>query len=166
MTTSKDMFIEERELELIPREVLTKTAIKSRAAKFVENVLEIGNPLEAAQFIKTMEEMIAGVKADKKFIDYVREEVTKHGKIYETPNGAKIENFEAGTKYCYDKCGDVILIELLQKQAKLDEEVKKRQDFLKTVPDDGIDIRVEDELVRVYPPSKTSTSTYKITLAK
>jgi hypothetical protein len=50
---------------------------------------------------------------------------------------------------------------------QIDKSMKWRKDFLKTVPVSGLDIITEDgEAVRIYPPSKKSTSSYKVELAK
>jgi hypothetical protein len=89
-----------------------------------------------------------------------------HKGKFETPSGGKIETMEGGTKYHYENCNDPIYQELLIEQDKLNERIKSRELFLKTIPVNGMDIRHEDELVTIFPPYKTSTTTYKVTLAK
>jgi hypothetical protein len=44
------------------------------------------------------------------------------------------------------------------------EVLKARQDFLKTVPSKGMELKVDDEVVTVYPPSKSSTTSIAVTL--
>ena len=55
---------------------------------------------------------------------------------------------------------------LLQLAKNATDKVKEREQWLKTIPDGGIDI-VDDssgELVKVYKPIKSSTTTYKVSL--
>ena len=48
-----------------------------------------------------------------------------------------------------------------------DQDLKDRETFLKTIPESGIDhLTDEGELIKIYKPSKTSTSSYKVTLAR
>jgi hypothetical protein len=145
---------------------LTKTDIKEMAALAIESVLENGNPLEVAESLSAMEDFIKQVKSEKRFTDYVREETIKYGKSFVSPSGAKIEIAETGSKYDFSNCNDLELIKLETILEDLTDRIKKRKDFLKTVSTSGIDIRHNDELITIYPPSKSSTSSYKITLAK
>jgi hypothetical protein len=49
----------------------------------------------------------------------------------------------------------------------LDEQIKDREKFLKSIPTEGIEIVDMDGVVkRVYPPSKSSTSSVKTTISK
>lgn len=146
---------------------LTKEDIPGVVNALVESVLEKGNPLEVAESIKVMEEIIEGVKKDKRYKSYSLDELAKYGKAgYTSPRGVKIEQFEAGTKYDYSQCGDEYLAELYDQQKSLEARVKEREAFLKTVTGSGLNILRGDELITVYPPSKTSTTTYKVTLSK
>lgn len=145
---------------------LKKSEIASLAKEAIEAVLENGNPLEVAESLSAMEDFIKSVRADKRFVDYVREETIKHGKQFTSPSGAKIELAEVGSKYDFSSCNDVFLFDMEEELCILETSIKARKEFLKTVPIGGMDIRVNDELVTVYPPSKTSTSSYKISLAK
>lgn len=140
---------------------LTKSDIPVIANAMVEKVLNDGNPLEVAEKIKVMQEIIDAVKEDKRFKDYTLEELGKWGKCFTSPTGVKIEPFEAGGRYNFKSCGDPVVIEL-------EEKLKERQEFLKKLPKDGIDVTTADgELVHIYPAQKpVSTSTYKITLPK
>jgi len=144
---------------------LTKSSIKLMANEAVNNVLETGNILQVAEAVKAMEEFIEGIKKDKRFVDYVREEAGKD-RQYTSSSGAKIECCEVGTKYDFSKCGDPVLFDLEMQSETLKEKIKARQDMLKTLPLEGIETVICDELVRMYPPAKSSTSSYKITLSK
>lgn len=147
---------------------LTKSALKEIAAAAVNNVLANGNPLEAAESLSAMELFIKGMKSDKRFTDYVREETGKHPKGFTANSGAKIELSEVGSSYDFSQCGDVVLEMLEADFYKAENNLKERKEFLKKVPIAGVDVIVpySGEVIKVYPPSKSSTSSYKITLAK
>ncbi len=147
---------------------LTKGAIKEIAATAIVNVLNNGNPLEVAESLSAMELFIKEVKDDKRFKDYVREEAAKTPKGFISKTGAKIELAETGTAYDYSQCGDAEL-EMLDASFKSAEaSLKERKEFLKKIPTSGIDVIVpfSGEVIHIYPPSKSSISSYKITLAK
>ena len=144
----------------------TKKEIESLALLIVEETLQKGTPIELAEKIAATENLIKTIKDNSRFTDYVKEELAKTQGKYSTESGTRIEACEAGVKYHYDKTNDPVLNGLMADMEVLKAKVKQREDFLKTVPVEGLDIRHEDELVTVYPPYKTSASTYKITLAK
>lgn len=145
---------------------LKKSDLRIMASNAVDSVLERGNVLQVAEALSAMENFVKEVKDDPRFKDYVREEATKTPKGFISNSGAKIECCEVGTSYDFSNCNDPKL-DILEDQLKtITDEVKARKDFLKTVPLSGMDVYVMDELVTVYPPSKTSTSSFKVTLAK
>ena len=146
---------------------LSKSDIKNLAISAVDKCLESGNVLQVAEALSGMETFIKEVKSDSRFKEYAREEIAKH-KVFNSPSGAKIELAETGTNYDYLKCGDWE-IELIESQLlALKEKLETRQKFLKNLPIEGIDIvdSQTGELIHVFPPAKSSTSSYKITLAK
>jgi len=134
--------------------------------------------LEFLKFISKLQDQISGdydpatgrgTPGDVEFKKYVRSEIEKYeGAKFTSPRGVKFETMEAGIRYDYTKCGDPIYEALAKEMEVLQAKVKERQEFLRAVPKDGLDVLDSDsgELVKVYPPSKTSTSTYKITLPK
>lgn len=145
---------------------LTKPQIKIIAQNSVNELLENGRILEAAEALSIMEKFIEEVRSSKAFTDYVRDEISKNGKELINSSGAKLELSEAGIKYDYSQCNDPILVQLEARfegaKAMLDE----RKKYLKAIPSSGIEVLIEDEVVNLFPPSKSSSSTYKITLAK
>lgn len=147
---------------------MTKAQISASSKSLVDTVLETGNVIEVAEAISGMEQFLKEVKGDERFVSYLREEVAKFGKVATRPSGTKIELAETGTKYDYSKTDDFILPDLQKQADELAEKIKARQDFLKAIPVEGMELLNESsgEMVRVYPPSKTSTSSYKVTLAK
>jgi hypothetical protein len=145
---------------------LSKTQISELAKFGVDYVLETGQPELVAEQISVMENYIKAVKADERFTDYVREELAKNGGKITTASGAKVETMEGGTKYHFENCQDPVLTDLINELEKVQAKIKARESMLKMTPPEGLELRIEDELVTVYPPYKTSTSTYKVTLAK
>jgi hypothetical protein len=143
---------------------LTKTDIKTMANAAVESVKEQGNPLQVAEALKAMEEFISEVRGSQDFIDYVREETIKYGKTYTSKSGCKIEVCEVGSSYDFRNCNDpeLSVLEIALMTAK--ERVDKRKEFLKTIPLEGMDILVDGSVERVYPPSKSSKSSFKVSL--
>jgi hypothetical protein len=152
---------------LIAFKGLSKVKIKEVALIAVQSVLEVGNPLEIAESLSSMELFIKEVKADERFKNYVREELEKN-KVFVTASGAKIELAETGTKYDFSKCNDQNLIDLYATKEGIELNIKSRETFLKTVPLSGLEIvdTESGEVSTIYPPSKSSTSSYKVTLGK
>ena len=142
-----------------------------------QKIFETGNGLfeyiETVKFMAAVNDQIFGnssskVPVDKEFIDHVREQVKLRGEKEKltTPRGVKFENAETGTSYDFTNCGDPILTELETQVAEITEKLKQRKEFLKTVDGKGLQFLHGDELVTVYPPTKTSKSSFKVSLPK
>lgn len=146
---------------------ISKSQLKIMADMSLQEIFDNGRAIEAAEALSVMENFIKELRSNKQFTDYVRDEISKNGKQLET-NSAKLELSETGVKYDYDNCGDVIFEQLSQQLESIEADLKDRKEFLKTVPVSGLPILNEQtgELTTIYPPSKTSSSTYKITLKK
>jgi hypothetical protein len=148
---------------------------KAERKAFVEEVmiqLEEGNhdPLKFHVNIKNMEGILKAF-TDKKDSPLIAEryskllldEAEKHGKKFEMYNAA-FQVKEAGTKYNYEKCNDPVIASLHAQLAELTEKVKEREKFLQTLPDSGMEVRHGDELITIYKPSKSSTTTVSVTI--
>lgn len=144
---------------------LTKTQIKSMAENSVAEIIDNGRIIEAVELVSVMEQFIKEIKSNPDYIDAVRDEVAKYGKSKETET-MKIELAEVGTKYNFDLCGDPLIKELNFKLDLLESEIYERKEFLKKIPQSGIETIVDDEVVKLFPPVKTSTSSYKTTIKK
>lgn len=152
---------------------LTKSAIKSMAQNAIESIKETGNILQVVEAISAMETFIKEVKADESFKEYAREEISKHPKGYTSPSGAKLECAETGSKqYDFSQCNDLEYVFLTKRLEAVSKDVKERENFLKAIPKNGLpQERVDEEsgeIIKwtIYPPSKTSISSYKVTLSK
>lgn len=119
------------------------------------------DPLSFATNIAKLEKVIKSIKENKLVTDIILSELDNYprGTIL---NGMEITQIEAGTKYNYTQCGDVKLLELYNEQSKLEEKIKERESFLKGLK--ALTIIVEQEtgeIFNLYPPQKTSKTTYK-----
>jgi len=146
---------------------LTKSQIKIIAESTIASILETGNVIEVADAFAKCELFIKEIKSSSQYIDYLRDEVAKHGKVFTTSSGTKIELAEVGTKYDYQTCGDSQLEGLMNQLLIIENAIKERQSFLKTLPISGMDVIMEGgEVCKLFPPIKTSTSSVKTTIAK
>lgn len=142
--------------------------VKERIKETGEGLFEY---LETLKFFEKLKEVISGKEGqegDKEIKEMVRTEIAKYGKEFKTLREAKFELAETGTKYNFSKCNDIKLSELEEQLEIAKANLKERQEFLKNIPSSGFDY-VDMEtgaITKLYPPSKSSTSSYKITLPK
>ena len=98
------------------KEGLSKKDIATLAGQSVSNVLEEGNVFQVAEALAAMEEFVKNVRKDERFVEFLREELTKHRGRLTTPSGARIEVCEAGISYDYSNNAE---------WRQLDEQIKK-----------------------------------------
>jgi hypothetical protein len=146
---------------------LSKGQIKIIAESVINELGESGRVLEAAETLTKMETLCKEIRGNREFIDFVRDEIEKYGKELVTVNGVKLELAEVGTKYDYSQCNDDVLSELEFQLTIMEAKIKERQNFLKTLPARGMEI-IKDggEVASIFPPTKSSTSSYKTTIKK
>jgi len=138
------------------------------AIEYITAELDNGNvnPLDMAVKVKWIEEFVK--QAKEAIRGEVLNSVGKYTKGEEIARyGVVIEPMEAGTRYDYSGCGDVVW-DSLQIRAKEHEKlIKEREAFLKSLKES---LTVADEstgeIYTIHPPKKTSTSTFKVTLPK
>lgn len=144
------------------KEELTKIATNC-----VNELMENGRIIEVHEFITKMEFFIKQLKDNDCYHEHLLDEVCKYGKSHTTSTGTKIELAEVGVKYDYSVCDDDIYNELVVKKMGLEEQIKERQIFLKTIPESGLEIVTEDrEIKKLYPPARSSQSSVKTTISK
>jgi len=112
--------------------------------------------------VKCMEDFIKQITSHPDYKDLTLDEAAKYGKSFEHYN-AKFEVKEMGVKYDYSNCGDPIYNRLAEELAELEKKVKDRQAFLKAVQP-GTELLIEDEVIVLYPPVKTSTTSITVNL--
>jgi hypothetical protein len=123
------------------------------------------NPLDIHYQVKAMEDFIKMLTSNSRYKDAVLTEGMKHGKSFEF-NGSKMEIKETGVKYDYSKCGDSNWQLLEDQISELKDKQKAVEAHLKVLPAEGIEIISNEtgEVIKVYPPSKTSTTSIAVTL--
>jgi hypothetical protein len=146
-------------------EKISKKDIQQLASRIIDKVCLNGNIIELAECISKMDYLIKEIKDNDNYRDYIINEISKYGKSHTTASGTKIELAEVGTKYDYGQTGDVIIVDLELQKAILDAKIKERQTFLKSITK-PMEVLFSDEVVTLYPPAKTSTSSVKITISK
>jgi hypothetical protein len=133
------------------------------AEQITNSLLEgLTDPLKVHLQVKCMEDFIKQITSNSVYKDLIVTEAIKYGKTFEHHN-AKFEIKEAGVKYDFQNCNDPILKELEDKFSILDTEVKERQKFLKSIKE-SVEVLIGDEIVTLYPPVKTSTTSVTVNL--
>jgi PDZ domain-containing secreted protein len=95
--------------------------------------------------------------AEKKVKELAFEELNKHSEKILEINGTKFEKCEVGTSYLYS---DALIDEL---EVKL----KERKELLKALKSPITQVNEDTgETITLYPATKKSTSSFKITLPK
>lgn len=121
------------------------------------------DPLKIHLQVKNTEDLIKQITSDEKYREFLLNEAQKYGKSFEQYN-AKFQVKETGTRYDYSGCNDAELRELEIQAQHWQDKLKERQKFLQNLPASGIEVLQGDELVTVYPPVKTSTTSLTVTL--
>ena len=123
------------------------------------------HPLQVAAQFKFIEDVITNVKEELR--QRVISEQSKYGKDAMTYHGATFDIKEAGVKYDYSQCDDTIWNDLKQQLDALNDKMKEREAFLKTLKERFTYIdESTGEIITLYPPQKKSTTTYSITWKK
>lgn len=135
------------------RKDYVNTVISELKAGFIEEKDFI---LKLQSAIKTMEE----IKSHPEVRDLIRESVKKENSEKYDISVGKIELAEVGIKYDYSNCNDIEIEELFKAQKEINKKLKERQNFLKAVKGDVYG----SDGVQLFPPSKESTSSFKVTL--
>ncbi len=131
----------------------TKANIKATGVQLLKLIDEgVENPLKIAQIKKFFADVFESIEKDLR--SHVLDSMSENKET--VFGGTRFEPMESGTKYAYDKCGDTYYNWLAQ-------EKKDREAILKALksPTELVD-KNSGEINVVYPPLKTSTSTYKV----
>jgi hypothetical protein len=145
------------------REGLTKKQIAALAGNTVANVLEQDNALPVAEAIAAMEEFVKGVRRDERFVDAIRETISRNNGQVHTPSGAKLELCETGVAYNYAQ--DPGWQALTNEINSLVEMRKALEEKLRRIAPGKMWVDHETGEV-LEGVSKASKSTYRITLSK
>lgn len=145
---------------------ITKTQLSLIAETTIGDIIGNNNCIDALDTFVKMEYLIKEIRGNKEFIELVRDEISKHGKSMTTATGVKVELAEVGTTYDFDNCNDPEYMELVSLRDYYEDELRKRKDYLKSLPK-SIEILTKDgEVITINPPIKASKSSFKTTLSK
>lgn len=161
---------------------ISKVSVAGTAETIYSNVLngEV-DALSVAELFKFSAEVekhlnsLTDEEDKNSFKDLVLDEIkrnTEDGVSHSSRYGTKFSLMEAGYKYDYSKCNDPIWSSLKQQVDELTAALKAREAMLKTIkgsmlisfPDPLTGELIENH--EIYPPSVSSTSTYKTELLK
>jgi hypothetical protein len=160
---------------------ISKKGSVAAASRLYESIMEGTNSaVQVAEMFKFVEETSKQLKeltddnGKNSFVELVREEIVSNsddGKSYVTKYGNKFELMEAAGKYDMASCGDPIWNKLYSEIQSLTQRLKERESFLKGIKSKTEPMNIVDpytgelyENVELYPPIKSSTSTYKQTM--
>jgi hypothetical protein len=142
---------------------------KAERATFTSNVMErieegTADPIRVHLQLKAMEEIVKALSTNYRYKELLLDAAEKNGKKFMAFN-AEFQVKEMGQRYDFTYCGDDELLELYITQDRTKYLIKEREDFLKKVPVSGIQKVTETgEIVTLFPPSKTSTTTVAVSL--
>lgn len=145
----------------------TKSEINNQCQEIINRINDSGevNPLKVATAMKALETAMKIIKAG--ITDAVLEEAEKHNAKTFDFDGHQLQVRQAGVKYDYSNCNDPEHERLQQQMEELKEQIKKREDWLKSAPEDQTILDEETgEVHKIYPPAKSGTTSVSITLAK
>lgn len=144
----------------------TKGEIEKQSQEIIDRINNSGDidPLKVATAMKALETSMGIIK--KGISAAILEEAQKYEKSF-IYDGHGLQIREAGARYDFTNCNDPVYNRLTQQMDELKEQIKKREAWLKAAPE-GQTIVDDDtgEVHEIHPPSKTSTTTVAITLAK
>jgi hypothetical protein len=146
--------------------IVNKETIKEQSIALLKD-LDEGHisPLQLATQLKFVEDIITNIKEELR--QRVVAEQSKYGKDKMSYHGAEFDIKEAGVKYDYSQCQDTIWDDLKQQLNDLNDKMKEREAFLKTLKERFTYIdESTGEIITLYPPQKKSTTTYVITWNK
>lgn len=157
--------------QISPRSILslfdtTKEQRVSFADQVIEGVAE-GNILPSAILIqaKAMTTICEAIITAPSFKEAAIKEVSQYGKEGFIKHNAELSIMEAGTTYDYSVCNDPEIIKLQLQVDNATNLLKERQKFLKSLPEEGVQVVTDDgEVYQIHKPLKKSTTTIKTVL--
>ena len=141
---------------------------KAERQEFAQSVIKgikdgLSDPLKVHYQVKCMEEVIKNITSDPDYKSMTLDEAAKYGKTFEHFN-ARFEVKEMGVKYDYSVCNDPTYNKLKAQLTVIEDELKAREKYLKAIPPQGVQTLLEDEVVTIYPPAKSSTTSITVNL--
>lgn len=157
----------QNELQLLQPILLADTNKQDRhllVGNIVTQITEgLVDPIKVHLQVKALEDVVKQFNANDVYKEHLLDAAEKNGKSFKYGN-AEFSIKEMGVKYDYSNCNDPEYAEMIDKKSRLEQDIKDREAFLKTIPTTGIDLAFDDELITVYPPTKQSTTTVVVNL--
>jgi len=136
--------------------------IKRFVTLIKSEILDAGDdPLKVLKQLKMVEKTIAILLKDKDLDNFFIDEAQKYGTSFEHLD-THFDIRETGVKYDYSESNDSVWNYLKEKSDKLSEELKEREQFLRTIPVEGVANPDTGELIRRPPKSSTTKVAVKL----
>lgn len=120
------------------------------------------NPLDIHINKAKLEKILQGISEHPEINEAIVKEFQKYGERTVNYKGALLQQQESGVKYDFSSCGDPLMEEYQKQLKSLNEKIKERAKFLKTIPVSGT---IEPGTgTFIYPPVKSSKTIIKTTL--
>jgi hypothetical protein len=149
-------------LKLMPNNLGQATSFAASLIQEMENGQV--SALDILTHVKCIEKSFELLK--DKLMEFAIDEAANYEKSFEYIS-VKIEKCEVGTKYDFSKCNDFKLAKISAEVDKYSKEKKEREATLKTLKTSIKEVDEETgDIVEIFPPIKTSTSSLKVTLLK
>jgi hypothetical protein len=143
---------------------IDKESRKAFAESLILGLKEgLSDPLKIHYQIKCIEDFVKTLTSDAEYKTLLLDEASKYGKSFEHLN-ARFEVKEMGVKYDYSVCNDPTYNKLKAQLTIIEDELKAREKYLKAIPPQGVQTLLEDEVVTLYPPAKSSTTSITVNL--
>ena len=142
---------------------------KQERNTFTADVMEriengTADPVKVHLQLKCMEEIVKSLTGNESYKTHLIDAAEKNGKKFMAFN-AEFSIKEMGTRYDYSQCGDADLLAMLASIETITAAVKERQEYLKKIPAAGVQqIDANGEVITLFPPTKTSTTTVAVSL--
>lgn len=148
-------------------ELTSRDKLSRLVSDFRNDVLEGNmNPLLAEGILKALEDFTKQLRGDVLVKDCVREELDRYPEKVVTFNGVTFTKKTVKTEYDYSKCNDPVLRDFEELIEGYKARLKDRQEWLKTMPEEGIDIAIPEtgEVVHIVRPVKRTTDGFSVSL--
>ena len=150
-------------IQIVNTKLLTKAGIAETADQIVQS-LDNGevNPLDLKLAFKAIEDL--GKKVKGTLDTHLVEEASKYTKTF-MYKGSEFNTMEAGVKYDYSVCGHTEYNELTAEMIRIDKRMKEIEEDLKGIKGSRTEVNEDTgEIIKLYPPKKTSTTTVSTTI--
>lgn len=124
--------------------------------------------LDAMIALKMIKKSIETVEKDTEVSASVMQHFDRYNEKTVELRGASVTIKDAGIKYDFTLCNDQQLNQLMAEKAELDAKIKERQEFLKKLPDAGLDVFNTEtgEVYTIFKPLRLASQTLEYKFKK